>query len=126
MFKVIGREIQITRGDMLPLNVNADNDGEPYEFKAGDIVGIKVFEKGDVENVVLDKRFTVTEPCFDFNLDLLSEDTRIGDYIKKPVQYWYEIELNPGTPYVNTIVGYDKDDGPALFWLLPEGGNAND
>jgi len=52
---------------------------------------------------------------------LSSDETRIGDYINKPVTYWYEIELNPNNNST-TIIGYD-DDGPKQFKLYPEGKN---
>ena len=128
MFKIIDdRHIELTRGDMLPLTIDAKNeDGTSYEFKVGDIVRIKIFEKGKVENVVVEKSFEITEPCTEFDIDLTANETKIGEYIKKPVEYWYEIEINPDTPYTNTIVGYDRELGPAIFWLIPEGGDKND
>ena len=46
MFKTEGTTIKITRGDIATIEVTADNDnGTAYEFKAGDIVRIKVFKK---------------------------------------------------------------------------------
>ena len=54
-------------------------------------------------------------------IELTSDETRIGDYINKPVTYWYEIELNPNNNST-TIIGYD-DDGPKQFKLYPEGKN---
>ena len=127
MFNVIdGRTIELTRGDMMPLTLSPTNKDEtPYEFKVGDIVRITVHEKNKVQNIMIQKDFEVKESCTEFDIELTAEETKIGDYISKPVDYWYEIEINPDTPYVNTIVGYDRTLGPAVFWLLPEGGKIN-
>lgn len=126
MFKIEGRTIELTRGDMLPLIVSCLNeDGSLYEFKAEDTIRIKIYEKNKVENVVIEKTFQVETPGIEVNIDLTADETKIGDYIRKPVEYWYEIEVNPDTPYTNTIIGYDKEEGPAIFWLLPEGGKMN-
>lgn len=128
MFKIIDdRHIELTRGDMLPLTVSTLNeDKTQYEFKVGDTIRIKIYEKNKPENVVVEKTFEVTESSEAVDIDLTADETKIGDYIKKPVEYWYEIEVNPDTPYTNTIVGYDRTLGPAIFWLLPEGGDKND
>ena len=48
-----------------------------------------------------------------------NKDTKFGDIISKPVDYWYEVELNPETK-PQTIVGYDED-GAKIFKLFPEG-----
>lgn len=127
MWKIEKGNIYVTRGDMLPLAVDATNtDKSPYTFKVGDILRIKVMEAGNVKNVLLQKDFTVEEETKVVDIDLLSEDTRIGELINKPQEYWYEIEVNPDTPQTMTIVGYSKEKGAALFVLLPEGGSKND
>lgn len=127
MWKIEKGNIYVTRGDMLPLAVDAINtDKSSYTFKVGDILRIKVMEAGNVKNVLLQKDFTVEEETKVVDIDLLSEDTRIGELINKPQEYWYEIEVNPDTPQTMTIVGYSKEKGAALFVLLPEGGNKND
>lgn len=54
----------------------------------------------------------------------MGDETKIGEYISKPKEYWYEIELNPET-YPQTIIGYDED-GPKVLILYPEGGDYND
>ena len=126
MFKVDEneRDVEVTRGDMFPMSIDTTNeDGTPYTFRVGDNIRFKVFEKKNVQNVVINKTFTVTEETQNFDIELTSEDTKIGELINKPVAYWYEIELNPDTPYAHTIMGYDRKEGPAIFWLLPEGGD---
>lgn len=111
--------IYVTRGDMAFFNVSAEEDGKPYTFKEGDIVRIKVTEKKACENVMFQKDFPVTVPTENVSILLTEEDTKIGDVISKPTDYWYEIELNP---YSNpqTIIGYDEE-GAKIFKLFPEG-----
>jgi hypothetical protein len=68
--------------------------------------------------VVLVVDTEVTEEAELVEIELTSEDTRIGEVISKPVDYWYEVELNPDTK-PQTIIGYDKD-GAKVFKLYPE------
>lgn len=127
MWKIEKGNIYVTRGDMLPLAIDALNaDKSQYKFKTGEVLRIKVMEKENVSNIVLERDFVVEEDTQVVNVDLLSEDTRIGELINKPHEYWYEVELNPDTPETMTIVGYSKEKGAALFVLLPEGGKKND
>ena len=118
--------IYVTRGDILCLNVTAtqDDSGEPYEFQPGDIVRMKVYGKRDAENVYLQKDFPVVAKTDSVGILLTEEDTKFGDVISKPTDYWYEIELNP---YTNpqTLVGYDED-GAKIFKLFPEGKDLKD
>lgn len=112
--------IYITRGDVAFFGVTAtDNSGEKHIFHNGDIVRIKVFAKKDCTAVAFQKDFAVTEETEKVYILLTEEETKIGGVISKPVDYWYEIELNP---YTNpqTIIGYD-DDGAKIFKLFPEG-----
>ena len=116
--------IYATRGDAAAFSVSAQKDGNNYEFKSGDVVRFKVFAKKDCTDVVLKKDVEVTETAETVRFNLNSEDTTIGEVISKPVDYWYEVELNPDT-YPQTIIGYD-DDGAKIFKLFPEGGVANE
>lgn len=111
--------IYATRGDTVAFAVSAVNDGERYVFSAGDVVRMKIFGKKDCGSVVLQKEFPVETACEQVALLLTGEDTKIGGVISKPVDYWYEIELNPFTD-PQTIVGYDEN-GPKVFRLFPEG-----
>ena len=126
MLKVSNNKIMINRGDIAVLTVTAQNedDGTNYVFKVGDVVRLKVVENGDVESVVLQKDVEVRFESTSVDISLISEDTKIGDYINRPTKYWYEVELNPDTA-PQTIIGYD-DAGAKLFVLYPEGGMAND
>lgn len=111
--------IYATRGDIVFFSVAADDDGSPYHFKPGDVVRFKVYGKKNAENVVLQKDFPVTDVCEEVEIFLGEEDTKFGDVISKPTDYWYEVELNPfDNP--QTIIGYDED-GAKVFKLFPEG-----
>lgn len=120
MFKINDDlSIYVTRGDIVFLNVTADNNGKPYTFQPGDLVRIKVFAKKNASNVVLQKDFPVTAVTQTVELFLDENDTKIGKVISKPTDYWYEVELNP-LDDPQTIIGYD-DDGAKVFKLFPEG-----
>ena len=112
--------INITRGDAAVFSVGANIGETEYTFRAGDVVRFKVFEKKDCADVVLKKDITVSEETSRVQIELDSDDTKMGDVISKPVVYWYEVELNPDT-YPQTIIGYDEN-GAKLFTLYPEGG----
>lgn len=111
--------IYVTRGDICAFSVTADKDGENYIFKAGDVLRIKVYGKKDAETVVLQKDFPVTRETESVDILLTEQDTKIGEVISKPKDYWYEVELNPLTN-PQTIIGYDEE-GARLFKLFPEG-----
>ncbi|MBQ7861609.1 MAG: hypothetical protein IJ349_05350 [Clostridia bacterium] len=114
--------INITRGDVLYFGVSAKDreSEEKYIFQPSDIVRISVYGKKECENVVMQKDFAVTTPSEDVEIYLDKEDTKIGEVINKPTDYWYEIVLNPDTK-PQTIMGYDED-GAKIFRLYPEGG----
>lgn len=111
--------IYATRGDIVFFSVSAQEDGQPYKFQAGDVLRIKVYGKKDAEVVVLQKDFPVYDVTENVEIFLSEEDTKIGEVISKPKDYWYEVELNPGDN-PQTIIGYDED-GAKVFKLFPEG-----
>ena len=113
------KSIYITRGDAALFAVTAVQDGQPYTFQPNDVVRFKVFEKKGCDTVVLQKDFFVNEACASVDIELLRADTKIGEIIHKPKDFWYEVELNPET-YPQTIIGYDEE-GAKSFRLLPEG-----
>ena len=125
MLKIEGKNIQITRGDMLSLTISATNDidGSDYSFQTTDVIRFKVFEKANVENVLLEKDFNVSEEATELIITMTSEEMKIGELIDSSKDYWYEIELNPDTEITQTIVGYDIEEGAAILTLLPEGGD---
>ena len=113
--------IYVTRGDIVFFDVGAEDGGQAYTFKAGDVVRLKVYGKKAADNVVLQKDFPVTTARQTVSIFLGEEDTKIGGIISKPVDYWYEVVLNDDTD-PQTIIGYD-DDGAKVFKLFPEGGD---
>ncbi len=111
--------IYVTRGDIVLVDVMAEKDGVPYTFVPGDLVRFKVFKKKKCTEVALEKDFPITEVTQRVQIFLSGEDTKIGDVISKPTDYWYEVELNPLSD-PQTIIGYDED-GAKVFKLFPEG-----
>lgn len=113
--------IYATRGDIVFFSVCAEDRETKvkYTFKPGDVLRIKVYGKKNAEDVVLQKDFPVTENTEMAEIFLSEEDTKIGEVISKPKDYWYEVELNPLTN-PQTIIGYDED-GAKVFKLFPEG-----
>lgn len=111
--------IYATRGDIVFFAVTAEDKGKNFKFQPGDVLRMKVYGKKDAENVVLQKDFPVSEITEKVYINLTGEDTKFGEVISKPRDYWYEVELNPDTE-PQTIVGYDED-GAKLFKLFPEG-----
>ena len=111
--------IYVTRGDIVLFDVAAEFDGKPYTFMPGDLIRIKVFKKKNCAEVALEKDFPVTAATQKVQVYLSEEDTKIGKVISKPVDYWYEVELNPLSE-PQTIIGYDED-GAKIFKLFPEG-----
>ena len=116
--------IEINRGDMLAMTIKAnDSNGDPYIFKVDDVVRFKIMERNKCENVILQKDVKVTEETESVPVIISSEEMKIGNIINKPVDYWYEVELNPDTSSAITILGYKKKTGPRILSLTPEGGN---
>ena len=111
--------IYATRGDIVFFSVTAQENGKAYTFQPGDVVRITVYGKKNAENVVLQKDFPVFEATESVAIYLSEQDTKFGDVISKPTDYWYEVELNPFTD-PQTIIGYDEE-GPRVFRLFPEG-----
>lgn len=114
--------IYLTRGDIANIDVTAKTeDGEQYTFKVGDVVRFKAFKRRNCTDVVLVKDVVVEEETTVVTVLLRKDETKFGDFINKPTNYWYEVELNPDT-VPQTIIGYD-DDGEKIIRLFPEGGD---
>lgn len=111
--------IHVTRGDVVYFNLSMEQGGEVRPFAEGDIVRMKIFAKKNCKDVVMIKDFRVTEQAQTIGIELTGLDTKFGDVISKPTDYWYEIELNPDT-VPQTIVGYGEE-GAMVFRLYPEG-----
>ncbi len=111
--------IYVTRGDVAFFNVTAQENGVAYKFQPGDVVRMKVTEKKNCDSVMFQKDFLVEGETETVGIYLSEDETKIGEVISKPTDYWYEIELNPFTN-PQTILGYDED-GAKIFKLYPEG-----
>ena len=115
------KTICLTRGDVANIIVNAKlQDGSMYTFQPGDVVRLLVYKIREVSAVVIRKETTVEQEASSVTISLAKEDTRFGDAISSPVDYWYEVEVNPDTN-PQTIIGYDAE-GEKIFRLYPEGG----
>lgn len=115
--------LEVTRGDYLPLTITATNkDKTPYVFQVDDIVRFSVVEAGNHDSVVIRKDVKVRQECTSVFMEIMSEETRIGPVINEPVTYWFEVEINPDTPKAYTIVGFKKKGGAKKFILTPESG----
>lgn len=125
MLDIDGKNISVTRGNVLPLTVNTKNKADDilYEFQEGDIIRFTIMENGNVKNIFLQKDFTVEQKGTDVDIVITANEMKIGELSSEAVKYWYEIELAPDTDYTQTIIGYDIEEGPAILTLLPEGGD---
>ena len=121
MFEIdtVTKQISVTRGDTcsIPIKIRIGEE-QYYTFKIGDIVSFSIYDrKGYDKDPYLLKEINVEEETEVVYINLSTIDTRFGDVINKPKEYWYEIELNNN----QTVLGYD-DKGPKIFMLYPEGG----
>ena len=119
--------IHLTRGDIATIEISTIDEatGGDYTFKTGDVVRLTVVEKKRYDSVVLKKDVVVSGSTTVVDMMLGTNDTRFGEVINKPTEYYYEIELNPDTA-PQTIIGHDNEDGAKFFILYPEGSGAND
>jgi hypothetical protein len=127
MFEIdTDKTIHLTRGDYIPLELRTKDKvtGADYVFNVGDVVRFTVCEKGDYGSVVLQKDVEVNEEATSVDMALTTEETKIGEIINKPKEYWYEVEVNPETS-PQTIIGHDKD-GAKVLMLYPEGDDASE
>lgn len=122
MLKVTKNKIMINRGDVGTISVTAQNDdGSAYVFKPGDKIRFRIMKNGDYNTVLKYKDVSVEVETTSVDIVLTPKDTKIGDIINNPVNYAYEVELNPDTA-PQTIIGHD-DSGPKVLVLYPEGGD---
>lgn len=122
MFKINeDQSIYVTRGDVVTIVLSAYHGDDPYLFQDGDTVRFKVFDKKGCDCVAFSKDFECEAGAESVTIVLTEEETKIGELISKPKDYWYEIELNPDV-LPQTIIGYDDEIGARVFRLYPEGG----
>lgn len=117
MQKIEGTTIMLNRGDALNLTLSLTDGDEPYTFQVGDVIVFSIYNKNGLNNEsVLTKTIAIDEPSTSVSINLTSEETKIGEYLNKPIDYWYEVELNGKY----TVIGYD-DTGAKVLRLYPEG-----
>lgn len=121
MFKIDeDMTIHCTRGDVGVIKISAEIGESAYVFN-NDVLRMNIHKKKDCKSVYMIKSVEITEESETAEITLDSNDTKFGECISKPREYWYEIELNPDTN-PQTIIGYDDITGPKKFILYPEGG----
>ena len=113
MFKIENKVIHCTRGDegIIPIKLKSAT------FGTGDIITFGVYEKNGLnKSPLIYKEVSISGPTSEVNINLSSEDTKIGEMLNKEITYWYEIELN----HKKTLLGYDENKAKE-FILYPEG-----
>ena len=114
--------VELTRGDYASFEISAKNDDDSdYIFQVGDVVRLAIYKKGNMNDTKLLKDVEVVQETLSVDLELFSQETKIDGIINKPVDYWYEVTLNPNTNKVRTIIGYEDKTGAKIFRLYPEG-----
>ena len=125
MFKINDDlSIYATRGDQVTINLSAKTGEANYNFRVGDLVRFKVTAKKACNKVLMSKDVRVTSASDIVSIVLTGDDTKFGNVISKPTDYWYEVELNPDSQ-PQTIIGYDEA-GAKVFRLYPEGGDLSE
>lgn len=117
------KQIQINRGDSIDMTITAkDTSGEDYTFQVNDVIKFKVSEAKNESNVIIEKTITIETETTEVPIYISANETKLGDYINKPITYWYEVSLEKNNGDVLTIIGYDNK-GPKEFILNPEAAN---
>lgn len=117
MFKIEGDTILLTRGDKCIFNFSI----EGYTFQSGDYVYFRVYKKSGLDSApLIEKKVDIIEEKQNIDIELTSDETKIGELSNKVNEYWYEIELNGN----QTIIGYDESGAKKLM-LYPEGADNN-
>jgi len=115
-----GTTLKVTRGQSGTITFGAlTPEGNPYLFLAGDVIRLNVTKAGKENMVVMSVDSVVESDTDEVSISITSFDSKIGNAINKPVEYWYDIELNPDSSIAQMLLGYD-DDGPKIFKLYPE------
>lgn len=112
--------ICLTRGDVcsFPVSIKYLN-GLPYTFLKGDVLRFTVMNVKDYSDILIQKDFPAEAEAQYVMVHLDKDETKIGKVTNKPVDYHYEIEINPDTD-PQTIIGHDNTGGK-IFRLYPEG-----
>lgn len=118
MLKIDETTIKLNRGDVLDLTLTiTQDDGTDYTFQSGDAIVFSIYEKNKMDSkAVLLKTINPEAGIKSVSISLTSQETKLGELINAPVEYWYEIELNNE----HTILGYDENGAKKLI-IYPEG-----
>lgn len=122
MFKIDedGTTFKVNRGSSGSFSFSAVTpQGEPYTFSAGDIIRFNITKANRTNSVLSSIDTVVEEDSNEVTISLKSQDTKVGNPINKPTEYWYDIELNPVGGNAQMLLGYDEE-GPKIFTLYPE------
>lgn len=122
MALIENKTIHVNRGNKLIIEYSIENDdGSDYIFKEDDIISFAIYKKKKMDELpILYKEFKAIAGQSTIDIVVSAEEMRIGDYINKEMEYWYEIELNNE----ETTTGYDQEKAKIL-WLYPEGKKIN-
>ena len=112
--KIIDREISINKGDRATIRLKR-KDGN---FEIGDKIKFSIIDKGNYNNVMLQKTFTITEQSEYAYITLTKEDMTFGDVKNNSKEYRYEIEYNNDI----TLIGANENDDNVLL-LYAEAGD---
>ena len=117
MLRYDGDRIEITRGDACTITIKCTSDRDDDIFHVNDKIQFAVYKKKELnKQPVLYKEVTINQDTKIVDIPLSSSDTKIGEMSNKPIDYWYEIQLNKEC----TLVGYDRN-GEKVLRLYPEG-----
>ena len=112
--------IKMTRGQSGFITFEAlTPEGELYTFQKNDIIRFNITKEGRENMIVMSIDTIIEEDTNEASIFITSADSKIGPVINKPVNYWYDIELNPDSSLAQMLLGYD-DNGPKIFRLYPE------
>ena len=112
---------KVTRGQAGSFSFGATTpSGDTYTFTQGDVLRMNVTKAGKEDMVVMSVDTIVAENTTEVTISITSHDSKIGSVINKPVDYWYDIELNPDSSTAQMLLGYDDETGPKIFKLYPE------
>ena len=108
------RNIEVTRGNVLALTVMAENEGTEYQFSKDDIIRFKIMEAKNVNNVILQKDFKVLDNTTEQDIEIAADEMKIGNLSSKPIDYWFEIELNPDMKFMSRssikgVINYEEE-----------------
>ena len=118
MFEIKNDTIYLTRGDKATINLEIPD----YVFKVGDTVKFKLYNEYELDKqAILTKIINIKTEVDNINIELTSEETKLGEMLNTAKIFWYEIELNDN----QTILGYDEK-GAKQFIIYPEGADFNE